>query len=74
MRLIGEEIGPRVRFLGGGVSGPGPGDFTGPGDEVTVISGGQISMGYDRSPPGGAQTYDFTGPTYVIAGAAFGPA
>ncbi len=64
--------------LGAGVGSAGgsiPGAMTGPGNEVTPVSGARVSIGYDRSPAGGAtDTYDFAAATYVIAGAAFGPA
>lgn len=51
-----------------------PGLLTGPGSPMTPVGTGRVSIGYDRSPPAGASTYDFEKNTYVIAGAAFGPA
>lgn len=65
--------GARV-VIGAAASSGGPGNFQGPGTEVTALASGALSVGYDLAPTGGAaDVYSFSGASkYVISGASFG--
>ena len=65
--------GARIVICAAAALASPPGSFQGPGVEVTAYTSGNISLGYDLGPAGGASdTYSFAGGKYVISGAAFG--
>lgn len=65
-------VGARI-VIGGAAAASAPGNFQGPGTEVTEVAGTNVSVGYDLLPAGGASdVYSFTGGKYIIAGASFG--
>lgn len=67
-----DTTGAKIVIAGAAV-GSAPGDFQGPGNEVTPFTSSNLAFGYDLAPAGGgSDIYSFTGSKYVIAGAAFG--